>query len=106
MKEIKYLYRYTLEYWQGTAKINLKEYPILRYTPKGCWINIGYNREKWVSNNARTKFAQPSIREALKHYVRRKMYRNNCILNEMNRNDVTIIVAKQLLKEHDKQRKK
>lgn len=102
----KYLYRYILEHWQGTAQISLREYEIDRFTPKGCWIKIAYGREKWVAKGSRNGYAQPSKREALKHYIRRKMYRNHCIMEEMNRNDVTIITAKQLLKEHDKQGKK
>ena len=105
-KGTKYLYRYILEHWQGAAQITLREYKIVRYTPKGCWINIGYGREKWVANNSSSGFAKPSKRAALKHYISRKMYRNHCIMNEMARNDATLITAKKLLKEHDKQGKK
>jgi len=104
--KIKYLYRYILEHWQGAAKLTLQEYEILRETPKGVWINIGWNREKWVSNYANKRFAQPSKREALKHYIRRKIYRNHCIELEMDRNNDTLITAKALLKKNDKQGKK
>ena len=50
---------------------------------------------------------QETEREALKHFVRRKTYRNVCIESEMTRNDIAIARAKELIKkEDDKQRKK
>lgn len=104
--KVNFLYRYVLEHWCGTTKLSLRKFKVTKETEKGYWIEIHYNRKKWVSNFARNRWAQPSKREALKHYIRRKMYRNHCIMEEMARNDVTIIKAKELLKEHDKQGKK
>lgn len=100
------LYRYILEYWKGSAQIALREYDIIRYTPKGYWINIGYGKEKWVMKDSSSGYARTTKRAALKHYISRKMYRNHCIISEMERNDTTLIIAKQLLREHDKQGKK
>ncbi len=105
-KKPKKLYRYELEVWKELPSLELKKFEILRYTPKGFWIKTEWNREKWVSNFGRSRYAQTSKREALKHYIRRKTYRNHCIMNEMERNDRTILIAKELLKKHDKQGKK
>ena len=99
----QYLYRYVLEYWEGNAKLSLRSYLIIKRTPQGYWIETGHNRKKWVSDFARARWAHPQEREALKHYIRRKTYRNHCIMDEMDRNDITIIEAKRLLQKHDKQ---
>lgn len=102
----KILYRYVLEYSFEASRVSLREFKVIKETEKGYWIEIYYNRKKWVSNFARNRWAHPSKKEALKHYIRRKIYRNHCIMDEMARNDITIIKAKELLKKHDKQGKK
>lgn len=104
--KVNYLYRYVLEHWCGNVELKLIQFQVVRETPKGYWILAEYGREKWVSNFGRNRWAQPSKREALKHYIRRKTYRNHCIVEEIERNDKTLKEAKELLKEHDKQGKK
>lgn len=104
--EIKVLYRYEMFHFGETASLNLIEHEVLRRTPKGFWIFLSYNREKWVAENARNKFAHKTKHGALKGYVRRKTYRNHCIAAEMERNEETIIEAKRLLRKNDKQGEK
>lgn len=104
--KVKYLYRYELEYWQGVAKLSLRKLPIIGRTLCGIYVEITRHRRRWIGNTTRNRYAHNDEREALKGYIRRKTYRNHCIMDEMDRNDATLIEAKQLLKEHDKQGKK
>lgn len=102
------LYRYELSYWKGSPALELVEYEILKDTPKGYWIRQGgkYGVKRWISKNARNKYAHKSVIYALKGYIRRKTYRNVCIESELIRNEETIKEAKYLIKQHDKQGKK
>lgn len=104
--EIKILYRYEMYHFGDRTTLNLIEHKVIKKTPKGFWILWKYGKNKWIAENARNKFAHKTIKGALKGYVRRKTYRNHCISLEMDRNYETIIEAKELIKKHDKQRKK
>jgi hypothetical protein len=77
------LYRY--ENWQtagpvdewgytcgpSTTNTGLREYEVIRTTPKGVWIEY-YGSEKFVKLNARKRFACPTKEEALASFVARK----------------------------------
>jgi hypothetical protein len=58
----------------GHARMYLERFRIVRTTPCGFWINIGYAAErlKWVSNSAKKRFAYPSMDEALTSFRMRK----------------------------------
>jgi len=105
--EQKFLYRYVLEWGAIRADLVLCTYPIIKVTPQGYWIEINkWGGKKWMSKTARNRFAQDNEKEALKHYIRRKTYRNHCITSELERNDETIVEAKILLRKYDKKRKR
>jgi hypothetical protein len=58
-------------------KLEVREYNLLRETPKGYWIgygNFGYNKyewKKWVSKTSKKRFAYPTKEEALVNFIKR-----------------------------------
>lgn len=59
----------------GTLKVNLREFPVMRHTPKGVWLggasNFG-NYERFVCHEWTKKFACPTIEEAQVSFLARK----------------------------------
>jgi hypothetical protein len=55
-----------------TYKIVLKEFQIIKVTPKGYWIRQNFYFKKWVSNDCTRRFAYPTKNEALFHFKKRK----------------------------------
>lgn len=48
-------------------------YRVVRLTPRGCWVSIGYGcGERFIKNDARRKFAYPTKAEAIDSYMLRK----------------------------------
>ena len=47
-------------------------YEILRKTPKGCWISVGYEQEKFILDDARRRWAYPTVELARNSYRIRK----------------------------------
>lgn len=103
---IKEVFRATLRHdnYRGHC-LHMRAYKVVRETKCGVWIDIGY-KLKWISLHARNKFACQTEKEAYKQYIRRKSYRNHCIEFELDRNNATIIAAKEIIKNYDKQGKK
>lgn len=74
------LYRYEVDY--GVLKV--KEYKVLRKTPKGVWIDKNQRSycycfgdchcaiEKFVLLSGRKRFAYPTTEEALNNFIHRK----------------------------------
>jgi hypothetical protein len=58
-------------------KLEIREYNLLRETPKGYWIgygSLGYNKyewKKWVSKTSKKRFAYPTKEEALVNFIKR-----------------------------------
>lgn len=100
MKKVDKLYRCEMYYPYDSinrASINVVEYPVIKTTPKGYWIQISVRKKKWTSNVATNRFAHANKEQALKHFIRRKTYRNICIEREIDNNYKVIRQAKQLL---------
>jgi hypothetical protein len=104
--DTKFLCRYEMSHFEGVARLYLVEHTILGKTPKGVYIEISYGRKRWVGNTTRNRYAHNTEREALKHFIRRKSYRNHCIELELVRNESVLAEAKYLLHKDDKQGKK
>jgi hypothetical protein len=56
----------------GYGNAYISAYEILRKTPKGCWIKIGYQTEKFILDGARRRWAYPTKELALDSYRIRK----------------------------------
>ena len=53
------------------VKVDLHEYPIVNYTPKGAWIDV-YGNRKFVLVYGRKRFAHPTEDEAKASFIARK----------------------------------
>jgi len=53
--------------------IHLSEYEIYKETPKGYWLTLARinMRYKWVSKDARKRFAYPTKKEAMVNFIKR-----------------------------------
>ncbi len=82
LKQVKFLHRVDhLEHLNARVSLMFMEYKVVKYTPKGFWINkyditthdksyVGFQR--WVSATGKRRFAYPSAKEALLAYIYRK----------------------------------
>jgi len=52
--------------------LELNTFEVLRHTPKGTWLDMGYENKKWVLRDARKRFAHPTKEEALVGFLARK----------------------------------
>lgn len=56
---------------EGRTDIMLIEYEVSHHTHKGVWLHVD-NRLRFVRNEARKRFALPTIEEALISFIARK----------------------------------
>ena len=59
----------------GKTEVVLREFSVVRWTPKGVWIrtpDLPPDNEKFVLLTARKKFACPTKEEALQSFIERK----------------------------------
>lgn len=73
------LYRYIdREYAEESGvqwrSVQLVHYPVVRRTPRGVWVTLGYRKEKFVLLSGDRRFAYPEadLDLAIKSYRRRK----------------------------------
>lgn len=59
-------------YGEGSTEVSLREYRIVRRTPRGCWIDLGCGNERFVLAKARKRFACPTEEEAQVSFIARK----------------------------------
>jgi hypothetical protein len=97
MLEIKSdFYRYEAGYRLEAPELILKEYRLLRPTPKGNWINVeGY--PKWVSSDTRKRFAYPTKKEALIAFIKRTERRVKIIKNTLILCQIGLQIAEETL---------
>lgn len=55
-------------------EIELEIFSVIRTTPKGVWVNIKYNKDKWVSLTSRIAFAYDTKEKALASFKIRNSY--------------------------------
>lgn len=73
---------YETESWSSRIVVELREYPVLRRTSKGVWLDVGVRfvgipsidtaTPKFVLIDARKRFACPTIEEAAESFRARK----------------------------------
>lgn len=65
------LYRYEVS--QG--HVWLRTFPVVKRTPRGCWIEDDQRRRRWVSDVAVKRYAYPDEERAAKSFMRRAAMR-------------------------------
>lgn len=115
---IEVLYRIasinTSEQWE--CKLKIEEYRVLRYTPKGYWITIypkrmalcdglDYTdgeytgRTKWVSSDAKKRFAYPTVTGAYDNFIARKKRQMKILRVNLHRAETYLKQAEKEIKQ-------
>ena len=96
MTDQKYAYRFMemqfappLDEWdnpvgQGRVELHLERYPIIKFTPKGVWIN-NCGRKRWINLHAHKRFACLTIEDALESYKQRKLAQKRILLAQFHK---------------------
>ena len=50
----------------------LRKYGVIKHTPKGTWIDEGWDSKKFVLRDARRRWACPTVEEAEESFMARK----------------------------------
>lgn len=58
-------------YGTTPPRLEFREYPIIKRTPKGAWIDI-YGKKRFVLLTARKKFACDTREDAIRSFIARK----------------------------------
>jgi hypothetical protein len=56
----------------GTHKLVHRTYPVIKRTPKGVWLSMGFGEKRFVLLTARKRYALPTKAEALESFLLRK----------------------------------
>jgi hypothetical protein len=57
---------------RGTVEIKLREFRVLKHTPKGVWLEGYFGGKRFVLNDAYRRYACPTIEEAKVSFRARK----------------------------------
>ena len=91
-------YRYEYQY----DSLQLKEYDLIRETPKGYWISACTSwidkSEKWIPKSSKKRFAYPTVKEALNNYIIRSNRRISILIGQTERTVKGMKKAKKLIK--------
>ena len=58
--------------YRGRRSIECYEYPIIKLTPCGAWIDLDCGQKKFVNQRARKQYAWPHKAQALESFIKRK----------------------------------
>jgi hypothetical protein len=58
--------------WGTHVEIDLREYCVVKVTPKGCWINYWPEKSKFVLSGTNKKYAAPTKQLAMWSFMARK----------------------------------
>jgi hypothetical protein len=56
----------------STLRVELRTFALIRRTPCGAWLDLGYGDRRWVADRARKRFACPTEPEARASFLARK----------------------------------
>lgn len=57
---------------RGESHVTVHEYPVLRHTAKGVWLEAYYGAPRFVLHGTRKRFACPTVEEAWESFRARK----------------------------------
>lgn len=81
----EYWYRYEESRYESGHKVWLRGYPVLRATPKGVWLAIGFGERKFVLLDARKRWACPTEGEARESFIARKRRQIRILAGQLDR---------------------
>jgi hypothetical protein len=56
----------------GTVALIKSQFPVVKETPKGVWLDIGRGEKKFVLKQSKRQWASPSEEAAMEKFIRRK----------------------------------
>jgi hypothetical protein len=66
-------------------KVVLYTYHVIKHTKKGVWIAHSYSSKRFILTDARKKYACPTIEEAKKSFVARKIRQKKILTRNLRR---------------------
>jgi len=83
----------------GTLEVRLNEYPVIKLTPKGVWLDVGFcgSHKRFVLKDARKRWACPTKDEALTSFIARKERQARILKHQLDTAYVAINIAKSML---------
>ncbi|HDR9103684.1 hypothetical protein [Paraburkholderia sp. A3RO-2L] len=60
-------------------------YPVIRVTPKGKWISVGFGAKRFILTGARKRFAHETVDLAVESFAARKNRRISILQNQIAR---------------------
>lgn len=75
------------------VEIILESYPVLRYTPKGFWID-NHGKEKFIAHHWRKKWAQLNLAEARHAFQKRKELQQKILTKQLENIDRVLYAIK------------
>ena len=79
----EYLYRFEQEYDERGVEIVLRRYKIISHTKCGVWINLFFDKDKFVNQNARKQYASKTKKQALEQFIYRKRRHVSILDNQL-----------------------
>jgi hypothetical protein len=73
-----------------SMRLYLNSYPIIKFTPCGCWIRRYGDVKKFVNLNAVRKWAHPTKEEAMKSFEARKKRQVLILRNQLLRAEASL----------------
>lgn len=106
MPDAKKLYRYEeFDHGEGygpNVRVRLSAFNVIKRTPKGCWISIPFGwKPRWVSLEAKKRFAYPTKEEALKSFIARKRRQVSILSYQKERAEIALQIGKSMLEQGD-----
>ena len=83
-------------------KVEVREYELLRETPKGYWVGYGsfgysqYSWKKWVSKTTKKRFAYPTKEEAMVNFIKRTEKRAKILERQLQVCNISLNLVKNL----------
>ena len=84
---------------EGTLRIELNAYEVVKITPKGVRLNMGCEskNQRFVLANATKRFACPTQEEALLSFIARKQRQAGILRRQLRRSEQAINLGVNLL---------
>ncbi len=90
----KVWYRYyAQEFCGGGVYLELECFRVIRHTPKGVQLDLGYASERFVLRSATKRYACPTKTEALESFIAKKRRQIRFLSAELKRTERILDVA-------------
>ena len=75
-------------------KVELREYPVIKHTLKGVWLDLGFGMKRFVLIKARKRWALPTIEEAKISFLARKKAQLRILMGQIEHCEEAIEIMK------------